>query len=633
MEKMRMTSPDTAAMNRARLAALADLFPGCITETRDASGRLKQAVNMETLQSLLTGLAAEGPEAYTFTWVGKRAAMAEAARPIRKTLRPLTPPSEDWEHTENLYIEGDNLDALKLLQESYLGKVKMIYIDPPYNTGHDFIYKDKFRMNEEDYAAQTELFDEEGNKQFAENNDSNPRFHSDWCSMMYPRLLLARNLLTDDGVIFISIDENEQATLKEMCNEIFGEANFLTCVTRATGTPTGGGFDGFVNEIDYMLIYAKSISFAKINGLPMSEEDAQIYDRIDSNGRYLIRPLRRTGGEDRKEDRPTMYYPLTAPDGTKVYPIGPTGYASRWICSPETAQKLSDSGLLEWKKVHKGNTEIWQVYQKFYLNNRTKTPGNLWTDIEGNKKATRDLRLLFDGEKIFDFPKPIGFLIKAIKIGCHPNSIILDFFSGSATTAHAVMQLNAEDGGHRKFIMVQAPEPCAEKSEAYKAGYRTICDIGEERIRRAGKKIRQEHSDVELDTGFRVFRVDSTNMEDVYYSAGDYAQEALAGLTSNIKPDRSALDVFFGCVLDWGLPLDRPYETEEIAGYAVHNYDHGALLACFADAVSEELVRAMAQRRPLRAVFRDSSFPDSPAKINAEEIFKMYSPLTKIKVI
>ena len=613
MEKMRMASPDMAAMNRARLAALADLFPGCITETRDASGRLKQAVDMETLQSLLTGLAAEGPEAYTFTWVGKRAAMAEAARPIRKTLCPLTPPSKDWNHTENLYIEGDNLDALKLLQESYLGKVKMIYIDPPYNTGHDFIYKDKFRMNEEDYAAQTELFDEEGNKQFAENNDSNPRFHSDWCSMIYPRLLLARNLLTDDGVIFISIDDNEQATLKNICNEIFGEMNFIIQIAwRRTDNQPNIGNIARVKE--YILCYAKNIKQLAFGRLPLTERAKKEYRYKDENGQF-----RRAILLDKTRGR--YYYDVKTKSGHIIN--GP------WMVQEADFKRLEEQGLIYWATK---STEL--PYGKIYLDeSKGQVPNDFWgIEFGTNQQASTELDKLF-GYRIFDFPKPSSLLKTLVSMGSTKNDIILDFFSGSATTAHAVMQLNAEDGGHRKFIMVQAPEPCAEKSEAYKAGYRTICDIGEERIRRAGEKIRREHPDAELDTGFRVFRVDSTNMENVYYSAGDYAQEALAGLTSNIKPDRSALDVFFGCVLDWGLPLDRPYETEEIAGYAVHNYDHGALLACFADAVSEELVRAMAQRRPLRAVFRDISFPDSPAKINAEEIFKMYSPLTKIKVI
>ena len=366
-----------------------------------------------------------------------------------------------------------------------------VFIDPPYNTGNDFIYEDDFSQDTDEYLGNSGQFDEEGNR-LVQNTESNGRFHTDWLNMLYPRLRFAKALLSDDGIIFISIDDNEVENLKKICNEVFGETNFLTCVTRATGTPTGGGFDGLVNELDYMLIYAKNITAATINGLPMSEEDSKIYDQQDEKGRYLIRPLRRTGGEDRREDRPTMYFPITAPDGSQVYPLGPTGYESRWICSPETAKRMASEGLLAWKSTEKNGIKKWTVYQKFYLENRTKAPGNLWNDVEGNKKATRDIRSIFENKKLFDFPKPIGFIKKIIEIGCNSNSIILDFFSGSATTAHAVMQLNAEDDGYRKFIMVQLPEQTDTKSEAYKAGYKTICEIGEERIRRAGKKIKEE---------------------------------------------------------------------------------------------------------------------------------------------
>lgn len=511
----------------------------------------------------------------------------------------------------------------------------MIYIDPPYNTGNDFIYADDFKMGSEEWKVESGEWSEEGDRLF-KNTDTNGRFHSDWCSMIYSRLLLARNLLKDDGVIFISIDDNEQENLKKICDEVFGAMNFLTCVTRATGTPTGGGFDGLVNEVDYMLIYSKNIQQTLINGLPMSEEDTKIYDRVDDRGRYLIRPLRRTGGEDRKEDRPTMFFSLTAPDGTEVYPIGPTGYDSRWICSPETAKKLAADGMLEWKQTQRQGKTVWQVYQKFYLENRTKAPGNLWNDIEGNKKATRDVRGIFDSQKVFDFPKPIGFIKKILRIGSDKDSIVLDFFSGSATTAHAVMQLNAEDGGHRKFIMVQLPEKCDESSEAYKAGYKNICEIGKERIRRAGEKILKEQlannnstlnsPNPKLDIGFRVLKLDSTNMKDVYYAPCDYDQEKLAGLESNIKDDRTDLDLLFGCLIDWGLPLSLPYKSEQIDGCTVHTYNDGDLIACFDANVPESVVKEIAKRKPLRAVFRDSGFASSPEKINVFEIFKLYMP-------
>ena len=688
MDKLRMESPDMTAQNIDRIAAL---FPNCITEKKDENGKLTRAVNFELLKQMLSPDVVDGDEAYEFTWVGKKAAIVEANKPIRKTLRPCVEESKNWDTTENLYIEGDNLEVLKLLQESYLGKVKMIYIDPPYNTGNDFIYADDFMRSQEEENEQMGMYDEDENRLF-KNTDTNGRFHSDWCSMIYSRLMLARNLLTDDGVIFISIDDNEQENLKKICDEVFGAMNFLTCVTRATGTPTGGGFDGLVNEVDYMLIYSKNIQQTLINGLPMSEEDTKIYDRVDDRGRYLIRPLRRTGGEDRKEDRPTMFFPLTAPDGIEVYPIGPTGYDSRWICSPETAKKLAADGMLEWKQTQRQGKTVWQVYQKFYLENRTKAPGNLWNDIEGNKKATRDVRGIFDSQKVFDFPKPIGFIKKILRIGSDKDSIVLDFFSGSATTAHAVMQLNAEDGGHRKFIMVQLPEPCDEKSEAYKAGYKNICEIGKERIRRAGEKIkadidvvhkddlaemrksqssgeqtimtgvdslrssgklvekgytytdkengRQESFSYErenpkdvyrfhpelLDIGFRVFKLDDTNMKDVYYGAAEYTQTLLDDMTSNIKDDRTDLDLLFGCLIDWGLPLSLPYKSEQIDGCTVHTYNDGDLIACFNANIPESVVKEIAQRKPLRAVFRDSSFASSPEKINVFEIFKLYLP-------
>ena len=630
MNKPKFESPDLTAQNIDRIAAL---FPNCVTEMLDEERSTKEkkvykrAINFELLKQMLSPDVVDGDEAYEFTWVGKKAAIVEANKPIRKTLRPCIEESKNWDSTENLYIEGDNLEVLKLLQESYLGKVKMIYIDPPYNTGNDFIYADDFMRSQEEENEQMGMFDEDENRLF-KNTDTNGRFHSDWCSMIYSRLMLARNLLSNDGIIFISIDDNEQENLKKICDEVFGTSNFLTCVTRATGTPTGGGFDGLVNELDYMLIYSKDIHSAHINGLPMSEEDSQIYDQEDERGKYLIRPLRRTGGEDRREDRPTMYFPLTAPDGTLVYPVGPTGYESRWICSPETAKKMAAEGMLAWKKTKRQGVETWQVYQKFYLENRTKAPGNLWNNIEGNKKATRDIRNVFDSQKVFDFPKPIGFIKKVLQIGSDSESIILDFFSGSATTAHAVMQLNAEDGGHRKFIMVQLPEPCDETSEAYKAGYKNICEIGKERIRRAGEKVKAESpmTTQDLDIGFRVLKLDDTNMKDVYYAADDYSQDMIAGLESNIKDDRTDLDLLFGCLIDWGLPLSLPYRSEQMDGCTVHTYNDGDLIACFDANIPESVVKTIAKRKPLRAVFRDSGFASSPEKINVFEIFKLYMP-------
>ncbi len=631
MDKMAM---ETKNKTLERLEQLKELLPEVITETKDANGDIVSAIDAKKLKQLLSTKVIEGDESYDFTWVGKKQAMVEASRPIRKTLRPCKEESVDWDKTENLYIEGDNLDVLKLLQESYLNKIKMIYIDPPYNTGNDsFIYPDDYKTNKDQYDEEVGAIDESGYRMF-KNTETNGRFHSSWCSMMYPRLKLARNLLSEDGVIFISIDDHEVSNMKKICDEVFGESNFLTCITRGTGTPTGGGFDGLVNELDYILVFAKNIVNAHINGLDMNEEDAKIYDQHDERGRYLIRPLRRTGGEDRREDRPSMYYSLSAPDGTLVYPIGPTGYESRWICSEGTAKQLEQDGLLFWKKVVKSNEVKWQVYQKFYLENRTKTPGNLWINEEGNKKATRDVRKLFDDNKIFDFPKPIGIIEKILKISTNMNdSIILDFFSGSATTAHAVMQLNAEDGGKRKFIMVQLPEVCDEKSEAYKAGYKNICEIGKERIRRAGKKIKEETGKQDLDIGFRVLKLDESNMKDVYYAPSDYNQSMLDKMTSNIKEDRTPEDLLYACMLEWGLELSLPHETKAINGYNIHIVNEGDLIACFDDKVSEDVIKQIADMKPLRVVFRDSSFATDSARINVDEIFKLKSPNTKIKVL
>ena len=611
MDKLKMHTPNKADENFKKLAAM---FPNAVTETINENGEVVRAIDKDVLMQEISCTVVDGnEERYQFTWPDKKKSVLLANAPINKTLRPCREESVDFDTTENLYIEGDNLEVLKLLQETYLGKIKMIYIDPPYNTGHDFVYADNF----------------------TQSTESNGRFHTDWLNMIYPRLRLAKTLLSEDGIIFISIDENEVENIKKICNEIFGESNFLTCVTRATGTPTGGGFDGLVNELDYMLIYAKNASNATINGLEMSAEDSKIYDQVDEQGRYLIRPLRRTGGEDRREDRPTMFFPIIAPDGTEVYPIGPTGYESRWICSPDTAKRLADSNMLAWKQVTKNGETRWQVYQKFYLENRTKAPGNLWTDVEGNKKATRDVRDVFDSKKVFDFPKPIGFLKKAISIGANSDSIIFDFFSGSATTAHAVMQLNAEDGGHRKFIMVQLPEATDEKSEAYKAGYKTICEIGKERIRRAGKKIKEDSplTTQDLDIGFRVLKCDTSNMKEVYYNPAEYEASLFSSLEDNIKEDRTPEDLLFQVMLDLGVLLSGKIEETTIAGKKVFNVEDNYLIACFDSDVTEETIKAIAKQKPYYFVMRDSSMANDSVATNFDQIFATYSPDTVRKVL
>ena len=442
---------------------------------------------------------------------------------------------------------------------------------------------------------------------------------------------------------------------------MFGENNFLTCITRATGTPTGGGFDGLVNELDYVIICSKNSTQVTIHGLPMDDESSKIYDMEDERGRYLIRPLRRTGGEDRREDRPTMYYPLKAPDGSEVFPIGPTGYDSRWICSQETAKKMENNNLLAWKKIKRQGEDVWQVYQKFYLENRTKAPGNLWTDVEGNKKATRDIRNLFESKKVFDFPKPLGFLEKTVQIGADDNSIILDFYSGSATTAHAVMRQNFQnvfDGkkGKRKFIMVQLPEKTDEKSEAYKAGYKNICEIGKERIRRAGEFEKKnlyatagsslkwnEEKKAELgddyvcpedvDIGFRVLKLDSSNMKDVYYNPADFSKNLLDTTIDNIKEDRTAEDLLFQVMLDLGVLLSSKIVETEVAGKKIFNVSDGYLMACFDEDVNEEVITAVAKQHPIYFVMRDSSLSTDTTATNFDQIFETYSPDTVRKVI
>lgn len=550
----------------------------------------------------------------------------EAAKSIRKTLRPCKEESKNWDTTENLYIEGDNLDVLKLLQESYLGKVKMIYIDPPYNTGNDFIYKDDFSQTVEEYEEATNTFDEENNR-LVKNNDTNGRFHSDWCSMIYPRLMLARNLLTDDGVIFISIDDHEQENLKKMCDEVFGEANFVGSVIRKTKSTTDDKKNGLNIQHEDIVIYAKNIKLLILIG---DEKILNEYKNPDNDpkGEWCSGdPSAKSGGKG-------TYFEIKNPYTGKI-DLPPKG--RYWAFSKETFNKYVSEGKIKFKKTTKLNERsfIFKRY-KNELRNQYNSLNSLFAseNLYMNQVATKELNKLFS-EINFPYPKPILLIKNLIKALNNKNAIVLDFFSGSATTAHAVMQLNTEDKGKRKFIMVQLPEKTDEKSEAFKAGYKNICEIGKERIRRAGEKVREKAglSGADLDIGFRVFKLDSTNMNDVYYSAGEYNQQMLQGMASNIKEGRTDMDLLFGCLLDWGLPLSLPYTSEMIDGFAVHTYNDGDLIACFAENVSEKVIEEIAQRQPLRVVFRDSSFADSPAKINVWEKFKLLAPDTQVKVI
>jgi adenine-specific DNA-methyltransferase len=558
----------------------------------------------------------EGNEAYEFTWVGKKASIVEANKPIRKTLRPCPEESVDWDTTENLYIEGDNLEVLKLLQESYLGKVKMIYIDPPYNTGNDFIYRDDFAQSSGEYQEQMGMFDEETGDRLFKNTDSNGRFHSDWCSMIYSRLMLARNLLSDDGVIFISIDDNEQENLKKICDEVFGAENFFATVSwRRQDGQTNIGSIARVKE--YIIIYSKQPK-PNFGRLPLSDKAMKDYQYQDEKGFY-------GRGRLREPVRGRYNYDLISPSG--IVCKGP------WLIPETEFRKLEEQNLVHWPEKEGGSPRR-KIYLKDMLD-KGQIPNDFWgIEFGTNQRASIEVENLF-GKRFFDFPKPVSLLNNMIRLGGSKDAIILDFFSGSATTAHAVMQLNADDGGHRKFIMVQLPEQCDEKSEAYKAGYRTICDIGKERIHRAGKKIKEEKSLTaqNIDTGFRVFKLDDTNMNDVYYSPDEYSQDLLSMLESNVKPNRTDLDLLFGCLLEWGLPLSLPYSSERIEGCTVHNYNDGDLIACFDENVPDSVIREIAKRQPLRAVFRDSSFANSPSKINVGEIFKLLAPDTSIKVI
>ena len=628
MDKMRMESVDMTAQNIEKIEAL---FPNCVTETRTEDGKLKKAINFELLKQMLSDDVVDGDEAYEFTWVGKKASIVEANKPIRKTLRPCKEESVDWDTTENLYIEGDNLEILKLLQESYLGKVKMIYIDPPYNTGNDFIYNDDFKMTDAEYADETGELDESGNRML-KNTDSNGRFHSDWCSMIYSRLMLARNLLSDDGVIFISIDGGEVDSLKEMCDEVFGASNFRnTILTRRRIKSLNSQFadNGLYSMnvgFEYVLVYSKTNLFL-MRALRMKKENASSKGRWDvfwSNA-----------------DRPTMRYDI----------LGFTPTTGQW----RNAKEKADVAVANYKKYqeqYEDKMSLEEYYEKTGISdfirripNGTGKNGGVqhwiapsdtmlrtsnWTDIEVSQIG-KEIDVPFDNPKSKQL---IMELIKLTELSGNDN-IIMDFFSGSATTAHAVMQMNAEDGGRRKFIMVQLPEETDEKSEAYKAGYKNICEIGKERIRRAGKKIKENSplTTQDLDTGFRVLKLDEGNMNDVYYAAGDYTQDMLMMMESNVKSDRTDLDLLFGCLLEWGLPLSLSYTSEAIENCTVHTYNDGDLIACFEENIPESVIKTIAKRQPLRAVFRDSSFANSPAKINVGEIFKHLAPDTRVKVI
>ena len=612
--RMELQSADGAQLN---LDALYQIAPSCFTEVADPdTGGQKRVVNFDVLRQLLGDNAVEdAPEAYEFNWVGKQAARAEVLEPTKKTLRPVKEDSVDWDNTQNLYIEGDNLEVLKLLQKSYLGKVKMIYIDPPYNTGNDFVYHDDFAMSADEYAEASGSVDELGNK-YIKNMDSNGRFHSDWCSMIYSRLMVARTLLSEDGVIFISIDDNEQKNLKNLCDEVFGCNNFLAQVVWERAFSPINLMKHFSPSHDYILCYANDVSKAVCHGIGRSDEANDRYSNPDNDPRGVWSSSDISVGPPVQEN----IYTITTPSGRNVEP--PAGRS--WSLSRKAfRERLEDNRI--WFGPNGDNTPR----IKRFLSELRKTgitPMTIWkhTEVDHSQGATQKLAKLFDGKKYFDYPKPVTLIERCLQLYSDKDSIILDFFSGSGTTAHAVMQLNAEDGGNRQYIMVQLPEETPEDSEARKAGYNTIPEIAKERIRRAGKKIKEESplTTADLDTGFRVFRLDEGNYEDVKRSPKEFKQDQLDLFLNNIKADRNDLDLLFGCMLDWGVQLSLPMTQEVVDGKTIYTVNDGDLVACFAENVSEDVVKAMAEKMPLRVIFRDSCFAQDADKINIYETFK-----------
>lgn len=625
MDKMRMESVDMTAQNIEKIGAL---FPNCMTETVDENGKPKKAINFDLLKQMLSGDVIEGSEAYEFTWVGKKAAIVEANKPIRKTLRPCKEDSVDWDTTENLYIEGDNLEVLKLLQESYLGAVKMIYIDPPYNTGSDFIYRDDFKQSTDEYEEDLGVYDEEGNRMF-KNTDSNGRFHSDWCSMIYSRILLARNLLSNEGVMFISIDDNEVDNLKKICDEVFGESCFVADLIWQKKFSRSNDATYFSTMHDHILCYCKKSILSgqdgwKIGLLPRGDEIPSGYSNPDNDPRGVWTSVILSA----KSGSSSLLYEITTPSGRKVMP--PSG--RYWSCSKETFEAWKADGRIWFGASGDGSPRKKTFLSEVQAGLRPNTI-LFHEDAGHNQEAKQETKALFDGVGVFDGPKPVRLLnLLATIADIKDGDIVLDFFSGSATTAHAVMQFSADKGKNCHFILVQLPEQIAEDSEAYRAGYRNICEIGEDRIRKASNKI-AETANKPFDGGFRVLKLDDTNMTDVYYAAGDYTQDLLSMLESNVKADRTDLDLLFGCLLEWGLPLSLPYTSEQIEGCTVHTYNNGDLIACFDEDIPDSVIKTIAKKQPLRAVFRDSSFANSPSKINVSEVFKLLAPDTRVKVI
>ena len=644
-----MESINTISSN---INKIAQLFPNCVTERKGKDGKTELAIDFEKLQAELSDdIIGEGEERYQFTWPDKRAANRLANTPTTMTLRPCREDSIDFDKTQNIYIEGDNLDALKVLRETYLGKVKMIYIDPPYNTGNDFVYNDDFAKGKDKFEQTSGFFDEDGNQTIdpmQRNTESNGRFHTDWLNMMYPRLKVARDLLTDDGIIFISIDDNELNNLRKICDEIFGSSNFEGTIIPISN-PGGRDYKQIAVTNEYLIVYSKSAS-SIINEMSQEVE----FRLFDSLGGFEPRELRNRNPKFTSANRPNLFYPFYVNPKMKdnngyctvslnktenyyieVRPYNSYGAESVWRwgklkASQNIVLDSIDQSQIIARQKNDGN---WNIYEKCRKNSiKAKS---VWTETEmRTENGTREVRALFNAT-YFDHPKPLGLIIRCCIMGMNTDDTVLDFFSGSATTAHSVMQLNAADGGNRKFIMVQLPEQTDEKSEAYKAGYKNICEIGKERIRRAGKKIKEDNKDKEgiekLDTGFRVLKLDTSNMEDVYYTPQEFDEQKL--FTDNVKADRTNEDLLFQVMLDLGIELSAKIEVKEIAGKTVHIVDENYLVACFDEDVNETTIKEIAKLKPVYFVIRDASAANDNVIDNFEQIFRHYSPETTCRIL
>ena len=644
MEKLKMQTANKADENFKKLA---EMFPNAVTEAKDENGEIVRAIDKDVLmQEINTKVVDGNEERYQFTWPDKKKSVLLANAPINKTLRPCREESVDFDNTENLYIEGDNLEVLKLLQETYLGKIKMLYIDPPYNTGNDFVYNDEFGISSEEWNEVSGSYDEDGNQivgKLEKNTENNGRFHTDWLNMIYPRLKLAKDLLTDDGVIFVSMDDHEQENIKKLCDEVFGEANFLAQVIWERAYSPVNLKKHFSESHDYIICYAKNMELCVCNGLPRSAEANDRYSNLDNDPRGPW-----TSGDlsvgPRVESR---VYEITLPSGRKVLP--PSGYC--WRLDEKTFQQYKKDNRIWFGE---GGDNVPRIKRFLSDVKQGITPMTIWkyTEVGHSQDAAQKLKKLFDGKAFFDYPKSVDLIKRCLQLYTDNNCYVLDFFSGSATTAHAVMQLNAEDGGHRKFIMVQLPEKTDEKSEAYKAGYKNICEIGKERIRRAGKKIRSEKLGVSnentdnsslqtpnssLDTGFRVLKCDSSNMKEVYYNPAEYEPSLFSSLEDNIKEDRTPEDLLFQVMLDLGILLSSKIQVRSekvgMRNYSYFDVEDGYLIACFDKNIDEEVITAIAKQKPYYFVMRDSSMATDSVATNFEQIFAAYSPDTVRKVL